>query len=137
MQSGCVFPQAVERGNKECPICLTFLEEESLIAQLPVASAATSVTTDDDQKSKQHQILQHELQQKAKATTARISIQLKTKSSQHRSHAKMSTLSSERAKNSPDHSNSAKTRIHSGMNNEGTNVLAKLSILGHFKWLSM
>ena len=123
--NGCVFPQAVERGNKECPICLTFLEEESLVAQLPVASAATSVTTDDNPKSKQHQILQHELQQKAKPTSAKTSIQLKTRSFQHRSHAKMSTSSSEGAKNSPDHSNSAKPRNHSGLNNEGTKVSEK------------
>ena len=135
--SGCVFPQAVERGNKECPICLTFLEEESLVAQLPVASAATSVTNDDDPKSKQHQILQHELQQKAKPTAAKTSIQLKTRSFQHKSHAKMSTSSSERAKTSPDHSNSAKPKIHSGMNNEGTKLSEKLYLfVCHFKWLS-
>ena len=121
VQSGYVFLQAVERGNKECPICLTFLEDESLVEQLPVASAATSITTDYDPKSKQHQGLLHE--QKAKPTTGKTSIHLKTRSFQHKSQTKMSTPSSERAKNSPNHSNSAKPRVHSGMNNEGTKVL--------------
>ena len=106
--------QAVERGNKECPICLTLLEEESLVAELSLAANVTSGTADDDDPKLKQQ--QHD----AKPTTAKSFTHIKPNHHGNTSRAKTPTISSIRAKNSSSgHSNSAKQRNVPGAEEQG------------------